>query len=97
MIITQTMTAVPTGTGRTPVQAMRFSHPAPDAPEGRWTDVTTGSPLCAPLRFLAPPGDDQPTEWEQPTIPVHKGQSSWQRARRVGAESKAHPRGGRGV
>jgi hypothetical protein len=97
MIITQTMTAVPTGTGRMPVQTVRFSHPTPDVPEGRWTDAATGSPLCAPVRFLAPPGDDQPAEWEQPTFSVHKGQSPWQRTRRTGVEPKAHPRGGRGV
>ena len=97
MIITQTMTAVPTGTGRTPVQAMRFSHPAPDAPERRWTDVTPGSPRCEPVRFLAPPGDDESADEDRPKLTVYKGQSSWQRSRRVAVAPTAHPGGGRAV
>ncbi|GAA3432668.1 hypothetical protein BJ998_001131 [Kutzneria kofuensis] len=94
MIITQTITAVPTVDGRTPVHTVRFSHPAPDAPERRWTDVTPGSPRCEPVRFLAPPSDDPPTEEDHPKPAIHKGQSSWQRSRRVGVESKARPRSG---
>lgn len=96
MIITQTTTAGPTRDGRTPVHAVRFSHPALDAPAGRWTDTTSGSthaPRCEPVRFLAPPGDDQPARKDDPEPVVYKGQSSWQRSRRVGVESRAHTRG----
>jgi hypothetical protein len=97
MIITQTMAAVPTGNRRTPVQTVRFSHPTQDAPQRRWTDEAPGSPHCAPVLFLAPLGDDQPAEWDQPSFTVYKAQSSWQRSGRAGVDSKAHPRGGRGV
>ena len=100
MTISRTTKAVPARDGRAPVDAIRFSHPALDEPVRRWTDGTPGSatdtPRCAPVRFLAPAGGDQPTEGNVEQT-VHTGQSRRRPVRRRGAESTPRTRRRRAV
>ena len=99
MIITQTITAVPPRNAGSHVDEVRFSHPVLDAPTRRWADGTPGSghtPRCAPVRFIAPAGGDEPTEYNIERT-VYTGPSPRQSFRRVGAESAARTRGRRTV